>query len=149
MRMIGLIGGLSWESTVCYYQLLNRMARAQLGGLHSAPILLYSFEFSEIAALQEADDWQALDRRMEQAARSLNNAGAELLAIATNTMHRSADHVVAATGLELVHITDCTSQAILGKGHRRPLLLATRFTMEQDFYTGRMRGLGLDPQIPP
>jgi len=149
MKTIGIIGGMSWESSAVYYRLFNEIARERLGGLHSAPLILWSFDFAEIEALQAAGEWDALTRRMSAAARRLAGAGAELLVIATNTMHRMADAVQAASGVALVHIADAVGEAAQARGIRRPLVLGTRFTMEQDFYVGRLRGRhGLDVRVP-
>jgi aspartate racemase len=138
MKTIGLIGGLSWESTAPYYRHLNEGVRERLGGLHSARIVLWSFDFAQVEALQAEGDWTAATRLMEDAARRLAGAGAELIVIASNTMHRMADEVEAAAGLPLIHIADATGLAVRAAGLRRPALLATRYTMEQDFYRGRL-----------
>jgi aspartate racemase len=146
MKTIGLIGGMSWESTAVYYRLLNEMARARLGGLHSAQLLLWSFDFAEIESLQEAGDWDRAEERMIEAARGLEAGGAAFLVICTNTMHRMADSVEAATDIPLLHVADATAAAIRACGVERPLLLATRYTMEQEFYTGRLlekHGIGV------
>lgn len=149
MRTIGLIGGLSWESTAPYYRNLNELARERLGGLHSAKVLLWSFDFAEVEALQAAGDWAGATGLMEDAARRLAAGGAELLAICSNTMHRMADEVEAATGLPLVHIADATGAAARAASVRRPALLATRYTMEQDFYKGRLAGRhGVETIVP-
>jgi len=138
MKTIGLIGGMSWESTVVYYQLLNRMARERLGGLHSAELLLWSFDFAEIEELQASDNWDAATERMVAAAQSLQNGGAECVVICTNTMHRMAEEVAQSVDIPLLHIADATAAAIRAAGCQRPLLLGTRFTMEQDFYKGHL-----------
>ena len=138
MKMIGLIGGMSWESTVVYYQLLNRLARQRLGGLHSAKLLLWSFDFAEIEAHQAAGDWEAATDCMLDAARSLEKGGAECIVICTNTMHKMAEEVQDAVDIPLIHIADATATAIKAAGARKPLLLGTRFTMEQDFYKGHL-----------
>ena len=139
MKTIGLIGGMSWESTVVYYQLLNRMARERLGGLHSAKLLLWSFDFAEIESLQASGDWEAATRAMVNAARSVEKGGAECIVICTNTMHKMAGDVQSAVVIPLIHIADATASAIKKTGSSRPLLLATRYTMEQDFYKGHLR----------
>ncbi|WP_282608283.1 aspartate/glutamate racemase family protein [Pelagibius sp. Alg239-R121] len=138
MKTIGLIGGMSWESTVIYYQLLNRMAREALGGLHSAEILMWSFDFGEIEALQAAGDWDKASERMIGAARSVEKGGAACVVICTNTMHKMAQEVQDAVGIPLIHIADTTASALKDSGVEHPLLLATRYTMEQDFYKGRL-----------
>jgi len=139
VKAIGLIGGMSWESTVVYYQLLNRLARQRLGGLHSAKLLLWSFDFAEIEAHQAAGDWEAATDCMVDAARSLEKGGAECIVICTNTMHKMAGEVQDAVKIPLIHIADATATAIKGAGVQRPLLLGTRFTMEQDFYKGHLK----------
>ena len=148
MKTIGLIGGMSWESTVTYYQLLNRMARERLGGLHSAEILMWSFDFAAIEALQAAGDWAGATSRMIDVAQRLERGGADCLLICTNTMHKMADDVSAAVDIPLLHIADVTASAINKNGANKPLLLATRYTMEQDFYTQRLRDHGVDVVIP-
>ena len=136
MRTIGLIGGMSWESTATYYQLLNRQARVRLGGLHSAKLLLWSFDFAEIETLQASGDWDAATANMIEAARNLQRGGADCVLICTNTMHRMADEVQAAIDIPLLHIADATAAAIKAAESISPLLLGTRFTMEQAFYKG-------------
>lgn len=149
MKMIGLIGGMSWESTVVYYQLLNRLARQRLGGLHSARLLLWSFDFAEIEAHQAAGDWDAATNCMLDAARSLEKGGAECIVICTNTMHKMAGEVQGAVNIPLIHIADATATAIKAAGVQRPLLLGTRFTMEQDFYKGHLKNQhGISVLIP-
>lgn len=134
MKRLGVIGGMSWESTALYYRLLNEKIKAARGPLHSAPLLLWNMDFAPIAALQAQGEWDALSDLMCSAALGLKAGGAEALVIATNTMHRMAEAVTAAAELPLVHIADATAGAVRGAGCRRPLLLATRFTMEQAFY---------------
>ena len=149
MRTIGLIGGMSWESTVTYYQLLNRMARERLGGLHSAELLLWSFDFAEIETMQDAGDWESATGRMIDAARNLQRGGAECVVICTNTMHKMAADVEAAVDIPLLHIADAAAAAIRSAGSEKPLLLGTRFTMEQDFYKGFLqREHGIDVVVP-
>ena len=148
MRTIGLIGGMSWESTATYYRALNELARERLGGLHSARLLLHSFDFAEIEALQARGDWAGAADAMVDAARRLERGGAECVVICTNTMHKLAPEVSAAVDLPLLHIGDATADAILAAGVRTPLLLATRYTMEQDFYRGRLRERGIEARIP-
>lgn len=149
MKTIGLLGGMSWESTVTYYQLLNRLARESLGGLHSAKLLLWSFDFAEIERDQAAGDWPAATAKMVDAARRLERGGAECVVIATNTMHKMAPEVAAAVDVPLLHIADATAAAVKDARVARPLLLATRYTMEQDFYTGRLRrDHGIDVRVP-
>jgi aspartate racemase len=149
MKTIGLLGGMSWESTVTYYQLLNRLAREARGGLHSAELVMWSFDFARIEALQAAGDWDAATAAMVAAARNVERAGAECMVICTNTMHKMAADVQTAIDIPLIHIADATAAAIVARGTRSPLLLATRYTMEQDFYTGRLRSQhGIDVRIP-
>ena len=149
MVQIGLIGGMSWESTAVYYRLLNQGARERLGGLHSAPIVLWSFDFAEIEALQASGDWDKATDAMIAAARGLEAAGAGCVVICTNTMHRMADDVQAAVSIPLIHIGDTTAAHIKAMGGTRPLLLGTRFTMEQDFYKGRLvERHGIDVRVP-
>ena len=149
MKTIGLIGGMSWESTVTYYQRLNRLARERLGGLHSAELLLWSFDFAEIEALQAAGDWDAATQRMTEAAQALARGGADCIVICTNTMHKMADAVQASVNIPLIHIADATAAAVKASGVKAPLLLATRYTMEQDFYKGRLKEAhGIDVTVP-
>ena len=149
MRTIGLIGGMSWESSAEYYRILNQGVRDRRGPTGSARCLLWSFDFAEIEALQHAGNWTALTERMTDAARRLEVAGAEMLLICTNTMHLMADAVQAAVSVRLLHIVDPTAEAIKAAGLHRVALLGTAFTMEQDFYKGRLRDVhGLDVLVP-
>jgi aspartate racemase len=149
MRKIGLLGGMSWESTAIYYRRLNELVRDRRGGLHSADLLMRSVDFAPIAALQAADDWVGLTAMMVDAARGLEASSAEAVMICSNTMHRMADEVAAAIGVPLLHIGDATAAAIKAAGSVRPLLLGTRFTMEGHFYRGRLRDLhGLEVVLP-
>jgi aspartate racemase len=149
MRMIGLIGGMSWESSAEYYRILNQGVRERLGPTASARCLLWSFNFAEIEALQHRGDWDGLTARMVDAARRLEAGGAEMLLICTNTMHRMADAVQAAVKAPLLHIADPTAERIKAAGYKRVGLLGTAFTMEQDFYMGRLaRQHGLSVIVP-
>lgn len=149
MRRLGLIGGMSWESTAIYYRRLNQVVRERQGGLHSAPLVLWSVDFAEIEALQARGDWAAAGEALGEAGQGLAAAGAEALVICTNTMHKVAESVQARAGLPLIHIADATAAAVRPTGARRPLLLATRYTMEQDFYAGHLRDRhGLDVRVP-
>lgn len=149
MKTLGLLGGMSWESTAIYYRLLNEIVRERLGGLHSAKLLLHSFDFAEIAERQHHGDWDGAGVLLADAARKLEAGGAEGLLICTNTMHKLADQVQAAVSIPLIHIADATAVVVKGAGVRRPALLATRFTMEQDFYKGRLvEKYGLQPVVP-
>ena len=138
-KILGILGGMSWESTALYYRLLNQGVAARLGGLHSADLLLRSVEFASVAALQQAGDWAAAGALLGEAGAGLKAAGAQRLLIATNTMHKVADEVERRSGLPLIHIVDATAAALQAAGVRRAGLLATAYTMEQDFYIGRMR----------
>lgn len=149
MRTLGLIGGMSWESTALYYRHLNEFARDHLGGLHSAKLLLWSFDFAEVAEHQHRGDWAGATVLMVEAAERLRAGGAEALVICTNTMHLMADAVERASGLPVLHIADATAGAIKRTDCRRPLLLATRFTMEQPFYRERLRERhGIEAVVP-
>jgi len=148
LKTLGLLGGMSWESTVLYYQHLNRLAREALGGQHSAKLLVWSSDFAPLAAMQAAGQWGEAGVILAQAARALEAAGAEAVLICANTMHKLAPQVAAAIGVPLIHVADATAEAIKGQNGRRPLLLATRFTMEQDFYRDRLREHGVESVIP-
>ncbi len=149
MKVIGLIGGMSCESTAHYYARLNERVRAALGGLHSAEILMWSVDFAPIAAMQAEGRWQDAGRQLAGIAKRLEQAGADVLVLATNTMHKVADTIEAAVGIPFLHIADATALKIRAAGMRRPAIMATRFTMEQDFYTGRLRDkFGLETLIP-
>ncbi len=148
MRKIGLLGGMSWESTAVYYRLINEALRAQRGGLSSADILMRSLDFQTIVDLQRADRWDEAAKKLATAAHGLEKAGADCILICTNTMHLCADAVQDACDVPLIHIIDETAQAIRRAGHRRPLLLATRYTMEHGFYAERMWRHDLHVAIP-
>ncbi|MDF2414360.1 aspartate/glutamate racemase family protein [Aeromonas sp. 1HA1] len=149
MKCIGLLGGMSWESTVSYYQALNRGVRARLGGLHSARVLVNSVDFAEIERLQHAGDWPATARLLAAAARDLQAGGADFLLIGTNTMHKVAPEIEAAIDIPLLHIADATARRLQAGGIQRVGLLGTRFTMEQDFYKGRLQDqFGLTVLVP-
>lgn len=139
MRAIGLIGGMSWESTAVYYRHLNERTREICGGLASADIILHSLNFEDIVRLQQAGAWDDAARQLATVAQGLETAGADVLLICTNTMHKLADDVASAVKVPLIHIADVTAEAIRAAGCERPLLLATRYTMEQDFYRARVR----------
>jgi aspartate racemase len=150
MKTIGLIGGMSWESTVPYYQVINRTVAERRGGLHSARILLYSVDFAEVEVLQHAGRWLEAGALLANVAARLEAAGADLLVLCTNTMHKVADAIESAVKIPLLHIADPTAQAIRAAGHARVGLLGTRFTMEQDFYKARLAGRhGLEVLVPP
>lgn len=149
MKTIGLIGGMSWESSLVYYRILNETVKARLGGLHSAQCLLYSVDFAEIEALQKQERWEEATRVMIAAGQRLEAGGADFVVIATNTMHRMADEMQAALRIPILHIADATAQAVRAQGLERVGLLGTRYTMEQDFYRGRLEKLhGLQVLIP-
>lgn len=149
MKTIGLIGGMSWESTSSYYRILNERVADRRGGHHSARCLLWSFDFDEIHALQCAGEWATATARMEEAARAVVRGGAECIVICTNTMHKMAEEVERAAGVPLVHIADATAACIRRDGHRVIGLLGTRFTMEEDFIRGRLQERhGLEVLIP-
>jgi aspartate racemase len=149
MKTIGLLGGMSWESTVSYYRALNEGVKAALGGFHSAKLCLYSVDFAEIERLQHAGDWDATAEILSRAARSVEAAGADFLLIGTNTMHKVAPEIEASISIPLLHIADATAQRLAADGIRRVGLLGTRFTMEQDFYKGRItEGFGIEVLVP-
>jgi aspartate racemase len=139
---------MSWESTTSYYTLINQLVRKRLGGLHSASLLLYSFDFARIEQLQTDGDWPAATREMVATAQKLEQAGAECLLICTNTMHLMADEVQQSVTIPLLHIADITAAAIRSRGLSAPLLLATRYTMEQDFYRQRLADAQVIARIP-
>jgi aspartate racemase len=148
VRVIGLLGGMSWESSAEYYRLANQLVRDRLGGLHSARILLASVDFADIEALQVSGDWDQAGRLLAEAARGLEAGGAELLVLCTNTMHKVADQVQAAVTIPLLHLADATAAAVLETPVRTVGLLATGFTMEQDFYRDRLAAAGLTVLVP-
>jgi amino-acid racemase len=148
-RVIGLIGGLSWESSAEYYRIINEAVRARLGGLRSARCLMWSFDFGEIEALQHAGRWDDATAQMIDAARRLERGGADVVLICSNTMHRMADEIAAAVAIPLLHIADPTAERIRAQGLTCVGLLGTAFTMEQDFYRGRLRQrFDLDVLVP-
>ncbi|WP_291992664.1 aspartate/glutamate racemase family protein [Candidatus Accumulibacter sp. ACC003] len=148
MKVIGLIGGMSWQSTIPYYRIINEAVSKRLGGLHSARLLLYSVDFDEVEKLQRAGDWAAAGELLGRAAALLQVAGADFLVLCTNTMHRVAPAIEAAVAIPLLHIADPTADAIRGAGLTRVALLGTRFTMEQAFYRQRLYRRGIDVLLP-
>ncbi len=149
MKTIGLIAGMSWESSLEYYRILNETVAARLGGLHSAKCVMYSVDFNEIELLQRENRWEEATVAMVDCARRLKLAGADFIVICTNTMHKMAGPVEGASGLPLLHIADATAEAVIEKGLRTVGLLGTRFTMEEDFYTGRLaERFGLEVLLP-
>jgi aspartate racemase len=148
MKTIGLIGGMSWESTVEYYRVINQIVKATLGGLHSAKCVLYSVDFDEIESYQKTDDWERAAGALIDAAASLEKAGADFIVLCTNTMHKVADKIQARVGIPLLHIADATAEEILIKNIKKIGLLGTRYTMEQDFYKSRLEEKGIRVIIP-
>lgn len=149
MKTIGLLGGMSWESTANYYRALNQQVNAQLGGLHSAKIVLYSVDFHDIETLQHQGQWEQTAQLLAIAAKNVEKAGADCLMICTNTMHKVADQVQQAVSIPLLHIADATATALKEDGMIHVGLLGTRFTMEQDFYKGRLiEQHGIDVMVP-
>lgn len=149
MKTIGLLGGMSWESTIPYYRLINEGIKEKLGGLHSAKIVLHSVDFHEIEACQSKGEWDLAGEMLAQAAVGLQKAGAEGIVLCTNTMHKVAHHIESRCGLPFLHIADATGRAIIAQNVQRVALLGTRYTMEQDFYRGRLSAeFGIESLIP-
>ncbi len=149
MKTIGLIGGMSWESSIEYYCIINEVTRSRLGGLHSAKSVMVSVNFAEVEALQHQDRWQEAAEILIAAAQSVQRAGADCVILCTNTMHKLADEIEANLQIPFLHIADATARKILSRGIRRIGLLGTRFTMEQDFYRGRLiEKHGLEVLVP-
>ncbi|MDQ1104122.1 aspartate racemase [Nocardioides zeae] len=148
MRMIGMIGGMSWESTAEYYRLANELVRERRGGFHSARVVLTSVDFADVERLQMAGDWEAAGELLAVEARRLSAAGADLVVLCTNTMHKVADVVAAAIDVPFLHLADTTADAVREAGVRRVGLLGTRFTMEQAFYRDRLADHGLEVLVP-
>lgn len=148
MKTIGLIGGMSWESTVTYYQVINEAVKRRLGGLHSAKILMYSVDFAEVEACQAAGDWDRSADILGDAAERLERAGADVIAICTNTMHKVAPQIQRRISIPILHIADATAERLRREGIRRVALLGTKYTMQQDFYRERIRSSGIDVLIP-
>ena len=148
MKTIGLLGGMSWESTAEYYRLANELVRDQLGGLHSAEILMYSVDFAEIEAMQVEGRWDDAGKLLAEAAERLQGSGADLIVLCTNTMHKVAARIEAAVSVPFVHLGDTTAEAVKAAGITRVGLLGTIFTMEQEFYVDRLTAHGLDVVLP-
>lgn len=149
MKTIGLIGGMSWESSLEYYRIINESIKQRLGGLHSAKCLMFSVDFAEMEEMQHKGQWDEAALVLVDAARRLEKGGAELLVLCTNTMHRLAPQIIASVQIPFLHIADATAKKITQDGYRRVGLLGTRFTMEQDFYKGRLTDqFGLEVLIP-
>ncbi len=150
MKTLGLLGGMSWESTIPYYRLLNEGVKQRLGGLHSASLLLHSVDFHEIEACQASGEWDKAGEILAQAALGLQQAGAEGIVLCTNTMHKVAEQIESRLAVPFLHIADATGRAIVKQGKSRVALLGTRYTMEQDFYRGRLaQQFGIETVIPP
>lgn len=147
-KTIGLLGGMSWESSAEYYRLLNEEVRRRLGGHHCARSVLLTVDFAEIEAMQRAGDWESAGRLLAEAAKTLEQAGADLVLLCTNTMHQVADTIEAELGVPFVHLIDATARRVTDAGLSRIGLLATRFTMEMDFYRDRMRRHGVEVLVP-
>jgi aspartate racemase len=149
MKTIGLIGGMSWESSAVYYKIINQKTKEILGGVHSSQCLMYSVDFGEIAALQHAGDWAKLGEMMADAAQKLQRGGADFVVLCTNTMHKLSDKIEDSVHIPLLHIADVTAEAIKEKSMTKVGLLGTKFTMEQDFLKGRLLGKhGIESIIP-
>jgi len=149
MKTIGLIGGMSWESSAEYYRLINQETKRRLGGHHNAASLMLTVDFAEVEELQRAGEWERLGRMLADAARQLERGGAELVVLCTNTMHKVADCITGAVRIPLLHIADAVGSAVVEAGARRVALLGTRFTMEEDFYARRLReGFGVETVTP-
>ncbi|WP_312666262.1 aspartate/glutamate racemase family protein [Pantoea sp. CTOTU49201] len=148
MKMIGLIGGMSWESTALYYRIINEQVKQQLGGLHSARSLMYSVDFHEIEKLQAAGEWQQAGEILAEAAVSLEKGGADFIVLCTNTMHKVAQQITDAVSIPLLHIADATAKRIRQAGVKKVGLLATAFTMEQEFYKGRLNQSEIEVLVP-
>lgn len=148
MKRIGLLGGMSWESSIEYERMINEGVRAALGGLHSADLIVRSYDFAEIEAMQADGDWEQAGQLLAADAMMLEAAGAELILLCTNTMHVVAPAIEAAIGVEFMHLADCTADAVIAAGVSTVALLGTRYTMEKQFYCGRLRARGLNVLVP-
>ena len=148
MKTIGLIGGMSWESTVTYYRIINEIVKERMGGFHSAKLLLYSVDFDIIEKCQAAGDWEATADILTDIAGRLEAAGADFLVLCTNTMHKVAPQIQAGIGIPLVHIADAAADALKSRGINRAALLGTKYTMTQDFYTSKLADAGIKVLIP-
>ncbi len=149
MKTIGLIGGMSWESSVEYYRIINQLAREHYGGLHSAKCIMHSYDFEQIAGAQRRDDWDGLADTLVETAENLKASGADFIVICTNTMHKLADEVQNRANIPVLHIADATGQKVNEKGLKKVALLGTKYTMEADFYRERLtRRYGLEVLIP-
>ncbi|MCK5153216.1 MAG: aspartate/glutamate racemase family protein [Spirochaetales bacterium] len=149
MKTIGLLGGMSWESTASYYEFVNEGIKSKLGGLHSAKVVLYSVDFDEIEKLQHSGDWEGTAAILANAAEKIQSGGADFLLICTNTMHKVADKIQAAIDIPVVHIADATAESLVAGGIKKVGLLGTKFTMSENFYKGRLKSeFGLEVLVP-
>ena len=149
MKTIGLIGGMSWESSIEYYRIINETVKAKLGGLHSAKSIMYSVDFADIEILQHQGQWAEAAQMLINAAKSLENSSADFIVLCTNTMHKVADDIQANVKIPLLHIADATAQLVKDSGIKKIGLLGTRFTMEEEFYKGRLsQKYGLNVNVP-
>jgi len=148
MKTIGLIGGMSWESTITYYQILNTLARERLGGFHSAKVVLYSVDFAEIEYCQRANQWQEAGRLLADAAKSLEAAGADCVVLCTNTLHKVSDQITTATRLPFLHIADALIEEIQERGFKKVGLLGTKYTMAESFYSSLLREASIEVLVP-
>ena len=148
MKTIGLLGGMSWESTVPYYQIINTLVKERLGGLHSARCVLYSVDFAEIEACQAAGEWERSGEILGRAAAALERAGADFIVICTNTMHKVAPQIAGHVSVPILHIAEVTAAALRRRGITTAALLGTRYTMEQEFYKGKLQEYGLQVLVP-
>ncbi len=148
LRTIGLLGGMSWESSIEYERIINTAVREALGGVHSASLLVRSYDFAQVEQLQAEGDWDGAGALLAADARTLQDAGAELIVLCTNTMHRCAEAIEAAISVPFLHLADATAEAVVAAGVREVALLGTRYTMEQDFYRARLEGHGLEVLVP-
>jgi len=149
MKTIGLIGGMSWESSVEYYRIINELVKSELGGLHSAKSIMYSVDFEEIEKYQSEGNWEKAGEVLAQAAKNVENGGADFIVLCTNTMHKVASQMEQAVSIPMLHIADATADKIVAAGIKKIGLLGTKYTMEQDFYKGRLIDkFGLDVIVP-
>lgn len=148
MKTIGIIGGVTWESTATYYEIINRVVAERLGGYHSARSLVYSVDFGEVEQLQSRGDWEGVAAFMTDAAKRLERGGADFIVISANTMHKVADNVQAAISIPLLHVVDLTARELKDNGFSKALLLGTKYTMEQDFYRDRLASRGVEAITP-
>lgn len=148
MKTIGLIGGMSWESSIEYYRLINQQVKAKLGGLHSAKVIMNSLNFVEIVECQQAGDWEKASMILSNTAKSLEDSGADFVLLCTNTMHKLSEQIQSAINVPFIHIADVTAEQIKSNGLKKVALLGTKYTMEQDFYRQRLESHGLQVIIP-